>query len=146
MDNIEEMQAGRESDAKVMHEVYGNKVCYVAAGEGYLVDKYDDWYWVFEFGDLATGIARMLTIVPEFTTDIKAAWKLVEKMVSRMGYHTPDFEWSGPLFKPEHRYLNQSPLGESCWYVLLEMDGLRQWIMADTAPLAICRAALLVNK
>lgn len=72
------------------------------------------------------------------------AWKIVEKMVSRMGYQNLDFEWRGPLFKPEHHYLTSEgyPLGTTCWYILLECNGIHYTVCAKTPQNAICMAAL----
>lgn len=81
-----------------------------------------------------------------FSGDIAAAWKVVKCMATRMGYDSPEFSWQGPLFKPEHRYLTQEgyPLGTTCWYVIIEIDGRRDFVCASTPEHAICLAALKV--
>ncbi len=145
-EEIDQLPAGREMDALIAEKIFNLKpATFVEIGSisGMVI------YFKCEEGNGNTrgyypGNYRDNPRVPldHYSTNIKAAWEVVEQMVARMGYQNPDFEWSGPLFKPEHRYLNQSRLGETCWYVLLEMNGFREWIMADTAPLAICRAAL----
>jgi hypothetical protein len=73
---------------------------------------------------------------------IEDAWGIVELMVSKMGYNNQGFNWQGPCFKPEHRYLSNYPLGTTCWYVELDISWFRQLICADTAPRAIVFAAL----
>jgi hypothetical protein len=82
--------------------------------------------------------------IPPYSTDIAAAWEVVEKMVSRMGYGDLHFLWEGPIFKPEDKYLTAEgyPLGTTCWYIRLENAGRRHIICAPTAPHAICLAAL----
>ncbi len=94
------------------------------------------------FGYVYTGEGAARQWSP--STDIAAAWQVVEVMTARMGYDNIGFLWQGPLFKPEHRYMTAEgyPLGTTCWYVILETDGYRGAVCADTAPLAICRAAL----
>ena len=83
--------------------------------------------------------------LPLYSTDIAAAWQVVEKMVAKMSYEDPGFRWEGPLFKPEHNYLTAEgyPLGTTCWYVRLENEGERHWVCAESPALAICRAALM---
>jgi hypothetical protein len=70
------------------------------------------------------------------------AGMVIEKMVFRMGYQEPGFEWLGPVFKPEHRYLDGHPLGTTCWYVRLVIDGQWQLVCSDTAQRAASLAAL----
>lgn len=83
---------------------------------------------------------------PPYSRRIECAWTVVEKMVGRMGYANPGFGWTGPLYKPENQYLTNEgyPLGTTCWYVMVIKDGERKFICADTAPMAICKAALWV--
>jgi len=81
--------------------------------------------------------------VLHYSTDNVAAGQVVEEIVSRMEADNPHFEWEGPLFKPENQYLENYAQGTTCWYVLVVRNGLRQHVCADTAPEAICKAALL---
>lgn len=83
--------------------------------------------------------------LPHYSTDIAAAWDVVEKMVARTGYAEPGFQWVGPKFKPTTEYLTNEgyPLGTTCWYVLVVSPvGWRRFFCAPTAPHAICLAAL----
>lgn len=68
--------------------------------------------------------------LPYFSTEIDAAWKVVEKLhltVTPMGK-----EWAAA-------YCNWSQSGET---TAVGMTNNRQWSTAATAPLAICLAAL----
>ena len=102
--------------------------------------------------------------IPRYTTSMDAAWQAVEKMVDRIGYGKPDFDWNGPTFKSPtthtSSYTNDGPhnhtghlfytkaggdsgtLGETCWYVFMLLDGRYWWVFADTPHEAICLAAL----
>jgi len=62
--------------------------------------------------------------IPRYSADIAAAWRVVEWLVA----NTPNQD-----FHLEH-------LGESGWSV--GTCGREEWVTADTAPVAICRAAL----
>lgn len=87
---------------------------------------------------------RVARLIPEYSTDPGAAWAVVERMAARVEADDT-FEWQGPLFKASRTYLTQEgyPLGTTCWYVTVEVDGLRTTVCAQTMPEAVCRAALL---
>ena len=83
---------------------------------------------------------------PEFSTDIAAAWLVMDKMVELLDQNEGLRAFDGPIYKPSHRYLTEEgyPLGTTCWYVLVETQDSQEFVCADTAPLAICLAALEV--
>lgn len=82
------------------------------------------------------------------------AWSIVLKLIERLqedpyGLKEPaghGFSWVGPIFKSKAHYLTNEgyPLGTECWYVVIEWDGYRHIVCADTPQMAICRAALRV--
>lgn len=90
----------------------------------------------------------------DYSNNILFAWEVVEKMVAKMTRQTQfnfepfeikEFKWTGPLFKPEYEYLTNEgyPLGTTCWFVSLDVNGMHFVICGDTAPEAICKAALI---
>lgn len=88
----------------------------------------------------ATGITRNRPI-PPYSTDIAAAWTVVETMIRKDGVY-----FGCPHFKHKHQSLASLgyPEGTECWYCVLNTKLLNKVVLcADTAPLAICRAALL---
>jgi hypothetical protein len=135
------LPAGRELDELIADKVMGLewrplKMYY--APEGWYPKDYDGP------NPHPYGLPGYQDELPAYSSEMGAAWQVAEKMTVRMGYDNPDFEWRGPLFKPENRYLTAEgyPLGTTCWYVVVEMEGRRLAICADTAPHAICLAAL----
>ena len=86
------------------------------------------------------GITRNRPI-PPYSTDIAAAWTVVEAMIRKDGVY-----FGCPHFKHKHQNLASLgyPEGTECWYCVLNTKLLNKVVLcADTAPLAICRAALL---
>jgi hypothetical protein len=119
-DEILNMPAGREMDAliaeKLMGYVNGRK-CYRYA------DNSGDWW---------------TTHIPHYSTDIEAAWEVLEKMRA-------DCSGGG---EPDYIMLNCYKELEPHWYcakIWAHHDGDIPEVeaTAETAPLAICRAALL---
>lgn len=105
------MEAGRELDALVAEKVMGLTPVEWSGWEGDLSLVY---------GDQETG-----GIVPRYSTDIGAAWEVVEKLKQDRTVHL----WSVPSgYMVQMTGVNAK---------MLEVIG-----QADTAPLAICRAAL----
>ncbi len=105
------MQAGREMDVLIAEKVMGWK-------------RFDH---VIQSGWFPPGLEPMANIygheIPRYSTDIAAAWEVVEKT----------------------RLLDTYTLGEhdGKWAVLsLTYSDLEPFALADTAPLAICLAAL----
>jgi hypothetical protein len=79
--------------------------------------------------------------IPSYSTDIAAAWTVVETMIRKDGVY-----FGCPHFKHKHQNLASLgyPEGTECWYCVLNTKQLNKVVLcADTAPLAICRAALL---
>lgn len=111
-------QAGLELDALIAEKVMG-------------YERWEEDLWVAT----SDGFADEL---PHFSTDIAAAWEVVEKM------------------RVQGVHLGVAPWGKDEWEAFEKMDHLneaRQWVSSrgddcvhvfgvDTAPLAICRAAL----
>jgi hypothetical protein len=79
--------------------------------------------------------------IPPYSTDIAAAWTVVETMIRKDGVY-----FGAPHFKHKHQNLASLgyPEGTECWYCVLNTKQLNKVVLcADTAPLAICRTALL---
>jgi hypothetical protein len=78
---------------------------------------------------------------PPYSSDITAAWSVVEKMV-----RSDDMYFSAPHYKAKHQSLGPLgyPVGTECWYCVLNNKIFNKVVIcADTAPLAICRAAVV---
>lgn len=121
--NIDEMEAGREMDALVASKVFD----YFVIQHEYRVYEGDQEMKEIEY--LVKNIR-----VPEYSTDIAAAWMVLQKFCDEESHNYPQdvcLEWNG--FK-WFCYVNT----EQMLNVLREpRDG-----RAPSAPLAICRAAL----
>jgi hypothetical protein len=90
-------------------------------------EKCHDGRWTFWTDDLPEGVSGAslnVTALPPFTTDIAAAWLVVERM--------RELGWSLDLH-------GSSDTGWTAW---LKGDGFKVFACADTAPEAICAAAL----
>ena len=88
-------------------------------------------------------------LLPSFSRQISAAWEIVEYFIKKMGYDNGLLLFAGPIFKPAHQYMTQEgfPLGITCWYVEAETpNGHRKYICGETAPLAVCYAALWLTE
>jgi hypothetical protein len=111
----DEMKAGRELDARVAECVMGKQ----AASWG-------------GFG-LMEDAERIAVDLPHYSTDIAAAWLVMDEM-DRRGFHgrlTTPFEPGQPYFA------GFTPHGMSGWNGRPDHEG-----SGDTPSLAICRAAL----
>jgi hypothetical protein len=117
--NYDEMPAGREMDALVAEKVMGYRWLKVNGIKALFPPdlKPSDVDWFPE--DDPLDLVRW-----PYSTDIAAAWEVVE--------HNHDVS-------VEHRAMSSTP-----WAVTFQrhMDGTEFTGFADTAPLAICRAAL----
>jgi hypothetical protein len=114
----------REIDALVAAQVMGwGRVT------PYLPPKTDGGSSAQPFGDPVPGVRDNRTIVPNYSTNIADAWKVVEHLRSTglRSVITPDWHksWSVAVYRREELVY------QSYWF--------------DTAPLAICHAALAVN-
>lgn len=108
------LPAGPELDALVAERVIGGKPCPVIP-----------WKWT-------PPLRASRCPMPKFSADPGAAWQVVEAMEKRGLHLQLTDEWmSYPRWRAEFRSLDTRRPGEN-----LEK--------ADTAPLAICRAALAV--
>jgi hypothetical protein len=105
-EDIDNMQAGRELDALVAQNLMNWRVTQACG------------VYAVCFGD---SIAQL----PYFSTDIKDAWLVVDKLRE--------------LGLPVHIQVTQHQYGVVGYRDILNDD----WMWADTAPLAICRAALM---
>jgi hypothetical protein len=114
-DEILAMEPGRELDALVAEKVMGWTV------------KFMDgiWGWMYRESE-----RNRWYNVPRFTTDISAAWEVVEKMQS----------WGGCDIGCFGR------TGDGTWYVVEThtVNGCHK-ATCHTAPEAICNAALLAS-
>jgi hypothetical protein len=126
-EEIEKMEAGRELDSLIARKVFGYEItCSVDPLSDFSVGRNRDgsdakrnFCWVNDDLEIPT---------PHFSTKIQAAWQVVEKFDK----------------KDNEVYLNHLPRFYPEWQcIIFYMDGNRQSAGADTAPLAICRAALL---
>ena len=79
--------------------------------------------------------------VPPYSTDMATAWPVVERLVRRDNLY-----FGAPHYNNKRQSLSQLgyPEGTECWYCVINNKVLNKVVIcADTAPLAICRAALL---
>ncbi len=114
------MDAGREMDALIAEKVMGIELP----------------KWIFQEHGLTTKTSR--EVVPDYSTDIAAAWQVVEKMRSN-GYF---YEVTENIEDPSiycamfvDRSTSYYDTYESGW-------SNEQWAAASTAPHVICLAAL----
>lgn len=123
-DEILQMEAGREIDALVAELVMGwTKVRKASTWESAAM-IYSGTF-VYTIG--VTPDQKTNDVIPYHSTDIAAAWQVVEKM-RLVGVSM----WIGPHLDNE-------------WAVQIKpsINNYHEFVRADTAPLAICRAALL---
>ena len=81
------------------------------------------------------------TPVPHYSSDIGAAWSVVEKMV-----RDNDVYFGAPHYKSKRQSLGPLgyPVGTECWYCVINSRTFNKLVIcAESAPLAICRAALV---
>jgi hypothetical protein len=77
--------------------------------------------------------------IPAYSTDIAAAWSVVEKMVRMEGVY-----FGAPHYKNKRQTLPGYPEGTECWYCVINSKALNKVVIcAESAALAICRATLL---
>ncbi len=90
--------------------------------------------------DKVMGVTKP-AVIPPYSTDIASAWTVVEVMIRKDGVY-----FGCPHFKHKHQNLASLgyPEGTECWYCVVNTKLLNKVVLcAETAPLAICRAALL---
>ena len=122
------MKAGRELDLLIASEV----MCEEMPGD-YKQTRDGRWMKeepVFDSDGTYSRAYYLVEWPPRYSTDIAAAWQVVEKLLEVLPYqdiHLEHLEWTG-------------------WAVGTCFDksegGWDDWVYADTAPLAICLAAL----
>jgi len=121
-DEILNMPAGKEMDALIASEVMGYDWRYI--------DAYPYRHrWISESGD-TFDIEEL-----EFSSDIAMAWRVVEKMSE---------EWCFNV-STGHDFRKYPGLSFGCKLDSKEFISTH-FALAETAPLAICRAALLLDK
>jgi hypothetical protein len=145
-EEIERMEAGRELDTLIAEKVMkldvrkseswvgdltslgspGQKVTFIGefTEEREWVEE-GDYFWKDDEG--------ASHVLPDYSTDIGAAWQVVEKIVKNNG-STVSFGYSGRIVNRAHVTIDRTTRKD------LDLDF---WVEANTMPLAICRAALL---
>lgn len=139
-DEIEKLQATRETDALIGKEVFGLDVRMAKSWEGdlslfgggkvtFVGEFTDEREWVEE-GDYYFVADGRNHLLPEYTREIAAAWKVVEKM-GESGYLWT-VQNDSQIRRDSNSILCAFYLGPSVYAS-----------RCGTAPLTICRAALL---
>jgi len=78
---------------------------------------------------------------PRYSSEMAAAWSVVEKMV-----RADDVYFGAPHYKSTRQSLGPLgyPVGTECWYCVINSKTFNKVVIcADSAALAICRAALV---
>lgn len=120
------LEAGRVLDLAIAEKVFG---LYVTSRP-----KADVFFYQRDNKNFDESKVVYESEVPHYSTDIAAAWTVVEKM------HECDF-----TTQRMHRTGGKSSTTKGGWRVGLsdnEMGPDTAWCIADTLPLAICRCAL----
>ena len=140
MMDIDKLEAGRELDALVAEKVMGWTWCAGPRPFDGMIMR-----WLFAPGkeklSLAKGNEPMGSLsMPHYSTDVAAAWEVVERLVD--DGHCPGLifddngHWALPLEGTQNCPMGPGPQDIATSF-FIEAD---MW--AETAPLAICRAAL----
>jgi hypothetical protein len=125
-EEIDTMEAGRELDVEIHKALWPRHNIQT-------FENLDLALWHYCDGSHEKGSSCQWQQIPLYSTDIAAAWQVVEKMQSvtpggDIHIECLDGEWEVSTCHGAF-----TPLGA---------DGWRDFSAADTAPLAICRAAL----
>lgn len=145
-EQILSMPAGREMDAKIGRDVMGLDVRVSQSWQGdltalgvpgqkvkFMGEFTAEREWVEEGDYFYVDGDGESHVLPNYSTDIAAAWQVVEKMQSE------PLEYYFEINKtPSIPY---SKTGKSHWHC--ELGGA--FVFDESAPLAICRAALLAT-
>jgi len=127
-EEIDMMPAGREMDVAIAEQSMGyrwERPSYLQNSDLFVAPNTDEVGYRYE------GRAPVYYEgLPHYSTDIAAAWQVVESLRA-MGFVVLI---SSP--RPVHAW------GVEAWHLDVEHDRRRGEAYADTAPLAICRAAL----
>jgi len=132
-DEILKMEAGPELDKLVETEVMGiildPKRCPICG-------------WRYGFPGCQPGNCSMRPApkhrydeARKYSTDIAAAWEVVNKLHPENSFGNDTFEINRLKYKD----------GRSGWCVAFAGEGVENYALAPTAPLAICKAALLAK-
>jgi hypothetical protein len=81
------------------------------------------------------------TLPPAYSSDIAAAWSVVEKLV-----RADEVYFGAPHYKSRRQSLGPLgyPVGTECWYCVINSKIFNKVVIcADSAALAVCRAALV---
>lgn len=120
---IEEHEAGRCLDAWVESAIFARPNC-----EAWIIQSVSIQGPVFiKTGKCEHESCLPVGMVAEFSSNISAAWQVVEKAKFRWTVWRDDDGWTAARYYPE---------GSKSWRVLST---------STTAPLAICRAAILAT-
>ena len=116
--NIDELPAGRELDALVAERVMGWHITDAIKKPGQ-----DDY-------GVAPGQVGVLWVVrvPDYSTDIAAAWQVVERLIKLDAFVSLDYDFQN--------------VDSEKWSVTFITRKAIDCESGETAPLAICRAAL----
>lgn len=126
-DEIMDMQAGAEMDALISSKIF-EVMAFRATGnwehenESDYLDEGEAYY----FGEYQETIR-----LPKYSTDIAAAWEIVEKLKAAGKWLSISTSFIGTDEK------------WCCEYSENNIQSEVDFVLAETAPLAICRAALL---
>ncbi len=131
-DEIMKLEAGRELDALVAEKVMGYTPVKVTEYPAY--DDNRNWVDIGDYVIYPEGVA-FCTRVKDYSTDISAAWQVMEKIESLDNVQ-------GVGLRGGEYYWKQYSLRWNFWVnnngMYPEVD-----VYGETAPLAICRAALM---
>jgi hypothetical protein len=138
-EEIERMPAGRELDALIAEKVMGFK---------WRTSKHSGYRYLFPPGHRSNLFTDSIgneplygdwdDCVPAYSTDIAAAWQVVEKLCA----DAHNFSFDSGAFGPGSDWQNKIDKWTVCFddYTTVEVHSY-----APTMPLAICRAALLAT-
>lgn len=117
-EKIDKMEAGREMDLTVSKLMFGKTHLY------YRCPHFDEYGRMLAFCSCPN--------LHSFSTDISAAWEVVEKML----------DITDKNVCVQMASFNIDVQAKDCYVAWVDRDGMTKWSGADTAPLAICKAAL----
>lgn len=121
------MEAGRELDRLVAEKIFGRDP--MNARHGLHKDGDIEYHWGYPLGH---------DVAPYYSTNIAAAWEVVEKLYA-------DGYWA-ELQTPWNEPGGEANQGHSCGFTPFLTTGWNgvpdHWTPAPTMPLAICLAAL----
>jgi Phage ABA sandwich domain len=120
---MESLKAGRPLDALVAEKV--------------LAEKYEFLEFVGDYCRPDPEDSVAYDCCPRYSTDIAAAWQIVEKLIAI----TPQQD-----LHIEHWYHEEDET--SGWQIssCYELGEWKDWVQAETLPLAICLAALKASR